>query len=131
MKGDATSNSTTAATTNVSVAATETSEEQKIKVSKEQEEKESKLSKENLTKMKNFGPTKGKIELNQKHQMMMQIQSEQELNEKLDAEVLAGEKTKEVADIEKSQNKIMMMQEEVIAEQTLVEEKMNRLLNKH
>ena len=96
MKGDATSNSTTAATTNVSVAATETSEEQKIKVSKEQEEKESKVSKENLTKMKNFGPTKGKIELNQKHQMMMQIQSEQELNEKLDAEVLAGEKTKEV-----------------------------------
>jgi hypothetical protein len=37
--------------------------------------------------------------------------SEEELNEKLDAEVYAGEKSKEVADIEKAQHKIMMMQQ--------------------
>ena len=49
-----------------------------------------------------MGPTKGSIELNQKQQQMSQLLSEQELNEKLDAEVMAGEKTKEVADIEKS-----------------------------
>ena len=58
-----------------------------------------------------MGPTKGNIELlnQQKQQQMSQIMSEQELNEKLDTEVMAGEKTKDVADIEKSQNKIMRM----------------------
>ena len=80
--------------------------------------------------MKNMGPTKGSIELNQKQQQMSQLQSEQELNEKLDAEVMAGEKTKEVADIEKSQNKIMRMQQDVIREQNLVQQKMDKLLKK-
>ena len=61
---------------------------------------------------------------------MSQLQSEQELNEKLDAEVMAGEKTKEVADIEKSQNKIMRMQQDVIREQNLVQQKMDKLLKK-
>lgn len=75
---------------------------------KDKEQQEDKISKDNLSKMKNMGPTKGNIELNQKQQMS-QVQSEAELNEKLDAEVLAGEKTKEVADIERSQNKIMRM----------------------